>query len=1006
MDKAGKLAILAVLLVVLGALGVFFLDPGNAKAPIAPPAAGLAETAPPPAELVRGESGARGTPTEAHGARVAMDLPEPETGLPESYRETLVGFRGRVVHHDATPAPDHRVLLYRFDLQSVIGADVSLFSEALFRPDLDAGDTRTDAEGRFEIRGVFPRGFFLVHAGVGSANPTAKIVQRSPGPGEMVDLGDIVLKNGAVLTGQVVDPDGKPIAGALVRATDIPGQALSFVPLERFDPQGAVIITQGDRTVVMEMPEWAKLRFDQLPIAKATTGDDGRFRITGVDPGDNAVLVTATGRNSHVNPRVKLAPGEERDLGQIDLDAGEEVYGRVVDEQGKPIAGAEVLIGQGTALAPVALASHHGPSDAKGEFSATGFKAGKVVGAARRSARDPWVVSEPQPAGRDLVITLASRHSLTLRLTSSAGLAIGEPQLRLIPGRAEQGAVDMGLWGLRRNVQLAERLKKLDDARVRIEDLDRGHYTLLVRATGHGTAMVDIELNGDIEQAVQLHAQKVFEVVVTDARNAPVADAAVYVQAQGPHPRVPNLPLHCGVTDKKGRLQVDQAASDELSISAAHPKWGRVHDRITLPQREVRLRFEDPGSLEGTLTENGAVPELGKWTILIEPRHGGAAVPQLPRFALPDASGQFQAAGLEPGEYVIVPTHSLDAVASPGGLVQTMFQARFAAQNDTRVQITANAVARVTLDTVKPPESVDGPSAQITGTAMINGRPAVGMVVTGWGGRRVMATVADNGTFDAGRVKQGHVNLQLMDPNNQSLGQRQLWSKSMQVKADENIVVDIDLNLGSLSGTVHLVDGSPAAGIEVSVRGALTERTAPKNPGQQASSHFQQLTDDRGQFEFTDIPAAIYSVNVRDKRGHAEVTGIEVLAGSGRRGVEVRMQRVFTVRGSVDLAAMGKEPFEWAWMQLNPESGNRSNQSWVAVEKDGRFEAETLRTGRYSVELQFMVRKAGEENRFDNRQFVADPIEVVDRDLDGLMIHPRTKPPPPPQPPAKKPDKK
>ena len=48
--------------------------------------------------------------------------------------------------------------------------------------------------------------------------------------GEGVDLGDIVLETLGVITGEVVDADGAPVGGALVRAVDLPGAALSMFP--------------------------------------------------------------------------------------------------------------------------------------------------------------------------------------------------------------------------------------------------------------------------------------------------------------------------------------------------------------------------------------------------------------------------------------------------------------------------------------------------------------------------------------------------------------------------------------------------------------------------------------------------------------------------------------------------------------------------------------------------------------------------------------------------------
>lgn len=991
-----KLLILALLLAALGGLAWFFVTSGGEPAPIGPIAGG---GDPNPSAInapLRGE-GQRGDAADAHGGRIEMEAPV-DSGVPASYREALAGFQGRVLHHNGDPAPQHRVLLFRFDLDAVIGPDVDMFSEASYTPEIDCGDTRTDDEGRFEIRGVFPRGFFLVQAGVGSDNPTAKVVQRVPGPGELVDLGDIRLKDGAIITGQVLGEDGKPLAGALVRATDLPGQVLSFVPLDRFDPEGAVIVAAGGTKLVAEMPSWAKTRFEQLPIAATRSASDGRFRLTGIDAGDNVLIVTAPAHSSFINPRLKLKAGEERDVGEIGLKLGEEVYGKVVDEQNRPVAGADVLIGQGGPAVPVSLASHYGPTDAKGAFVASGFKPGKVIGAARRSRFDPWMISDEQPAGQDMIIRLPGRHSLTLRLTSSASLAIERPEFRLIPGVLEQGAVDMGMWGVKKPVRLDGRVNQGEDGRFRIDDIDSGKYALLVRSAGHAVSMLDVDLTHDSEHTVVLHAQNAFEVVVTDLRNKPVADAAIYVMGRS-HPRVPSMPLHCGVTGRDGHLLVDRAGSKEIVISASHPKYGRIHDQVTLPLQEVRLQFDDPGVLEGVLTEGGQTPEPGKWSIAIAPSgQDRAALPQLPRLAVADVEGNFRVTGLSPGSYSLSVLKSLDALSSPGAVVAMGYRSSFFDSDETSVEISANQTTRANIDAIKRPEIVEGPSANVSGSVMLDGRPGRGLMITGWGnGQRLLAKVEDNGTFDLGQVKEGHVSLQLSDPENVSLsGRSRLWERNFKVEANKPVVLDIDVQRGALSGTVYLVDGSPAASIEVRAQGVVRAAVGTDSKDQ-ASASAQELTDDRGNFEFTAIPAGTYVLNVNDKRGHGR-SEVEVVAGVPRRGTEIRLQRVFSVSGNVDMSVFGKQPYEWAWMQFVSKSGSGSqDRRWANLAKDGSFTAETMLPGRYEIELTAMTRRPGTENEHDQQQYEADPIDV-DGDVTGLTLHLRLRKPPEPKP--------
>ena len=50
-----------------------------------------------------------------------------------------------------------------------------------------------------------------------SNTPRQPLLTQTPSPGEIVDLGDVVLPNAGVITGTVVDEEGEGVAGALVR---------------------------------------------------------------------------------------------------------------------------------------------------------------------------------------------------------------------------------------------------------------------------------------------------------------------------------------------------------------------------------------------------------------------------------------------------------------------------------------------------------------------------------------------------------------------------------------------------------------------------------------------------------------------------------------------------------------------------------------------------------------------------------------------------------------------
>ncbi len=115
---------------------------------------------------------------------------------------------------------------------------------------------------------------------------------------------DAPAETGAV-TGLVVDLQGRPVAGAAV---------------------------------------WGV--FGQEKFGPTQTGAGGRFRLPALKP-DKPVTVWADVPNLARERRddVRIFPGKDHDIGRLTLLPGTRIRGRVVDAQGKPVAGAGVNLG-------------------------------------------------------------------------------------------------------------------------------------------------------------------------------------------------------------------------------------------------------------------------------------------------------------------------------------------------------------------------------------------------------------------------------------------------------------------------------------------------------------------------------------------------------------------------------------------------------------------------------------------------------------------------------------
>lgn len=198
------------------------------------------------------------------------------------------------------------------DGRPIAGAAVFLTVPAVAdqgQPHIDIREesVRTDADGRWHYN-AFPANqeevwIRLQHPDY--LSETRYGAAPRPTIAELRDqTGLLVMDKGLAVTGLVLDQRGQPLAGAVVSKND-------------------------DR-----------LRVD---VPETRTDAKGRFRFDHVAPGDLVLTVQAAGhapdlRRVKVNPT--LPPVEFR------LDAGRVIRGRTVDPEGKPVAGAWVVVDQ------------------------------------------------------------------------------------------------------------------------------------------------------------------------------------------------------------------------------------------------------------------------------------------------------------------------------------------------------------------------------------------------------------------------------------------------------------------------------------------------------------------------------------------------------------------------------------------------------------------------------------------------------------------------------------
>lgn len=168
---------------------------------------------------------------------------------------------------------------------------------------LSDGVGASDAEGRFVLESLTP-GWWTVRAEA-SGWLSAESGRRQVLAGESLEGVEIVLGEGAVVTGRVFSPEGTPIAGAEVRA------------------------------------------YGNLGNPRAVSAGDGTYRLTGIEIGERSIEATHPD-HEFASRELTVNPGEN----QLDLKLGanqkSEIRGRVLSPDGRFVAGARLVASGGT----------------------------------------------------------------------------------------------------------------------------------------------------------------------------------------------------------------------------------------------------------------------------------------------------------------------------------------------------------------------------------------------------------------------------------------------------------------------------------------------------------------------------------------------------------------------------------------------------------------------------------------------------------------------------------
>ena len=734
----------------------------------------------------------------------AANQPAPTTRAASS----ALRVHGQVVDRRGEPVPGARVVA-----SSQLGLPLDLSTKEQF-PWFQRMQAVCDAQGRFELEGVEPGALQVLVRAPGFA-PLTKSGLGIPKSGEH-ELEPLVLARGAILSGIVVDPDGRPVAGAEIQRRD-PAEERPF-------------LVMGARE------------------AAAVTGPDGRFRLDELACGAWRFLVHSERHPDLVVEGLADEPGVEKSGLRWQLVPGATITGTV---QGVPEserdglevraqrAGSSELFGLGGArIAPV---------DRSGRFEVAGLDVGQAYelearrtrsgsdgfwersrsAAANANAGDTGVVLQYQPEAALLFSVVDGKTGQPLeKLEVESGSDWSQP-LRDEDGNARTffpgGAVRIG--GLRPGRA---------DERVRLS----------VRATGYGEfSREDIAVRAGQELdlgVVRLEPVPVVRVRVLDAADGkPVADALVRMEKdqgdmrsmrrtlsfsdEGSDDHVEFGENRSARTDEEGWAELTSYEGEKVKLSARATGYAPVErGGLELPrgdsiEQELRLGLggsvtvhvqdADGRPLAGAKVEHRA-PTAENIMIL---GGGGPGT-------MTDSEGLAVFENLEPGSHSFRLTDSASADGAFASVDTVIFAGGSGDDEEwSPVQVLEGEQAELTLRA--------RPSGALTGRVRESGKLLAGATITleradrdqdasprlllpGMSGGPTGKSDGE-GRYRIDDVKEGRYTVSVEHPT-----RRMPQEYALEVREGDN-EFDIDLPLSIVEGRVLDAEQKPLAGIKV-----------------------------------------------------------------------------------------------------------------------------------------------------------------------------------------------
>ncbi|HEX7185369.1 MAG TPA: carboxypeptidase-like regulatory domain-containing protein [Thermoanaerobaculia bacterium] len=551
---------------------------------------------------------------------------------------------------------------------------------------------RSDAEGNFRITDVIPGPVELSAQAPGWQRGTVAGLELRGG--EEKSGIEIVLAPGAILKGRVLSPSGRPLPGAQVQTI-----------------------------------------FEDLAAGTAmkNTDDEGRYELDTLAPG-NRTLEASHPDYGMARRQVELRPGEN----SLDftLEGGNEVTGRVVDDAGRPVAGAQV-----TMIAHGVFQRFQDTSEADGSFRFAAVADGAYEAFASKEGFAP-------PERAQVTVAGSSVGGIELRL-SQGGAIVGR-----IAGleASELLRVQVSARGSGRGLGTVGRIEP--DGSYRIDHLREGEWRVQAELPGtslyaEGVARLE---PGASETRLDLEMQRGLELSGRVRRNgAPVAGEFLFLDGSQ---------RKTGQTDSDGRFRFQGLAAGSYRLRVGGRSDGPEHEEAVDLQADREITIDlSTAELSGRVVDAADGSPLANANVQLLPADSGSAKGE----ARTDSRGIFVLRGVAEGSWRL---RALADGYAPGEVDIRVDRSSPADGVELSLRATEGVTLQVTTTTGAPPRSLfyvamDGAGRKVAdGTAAVadDGRARLSRVPPG--GWQVLLLTTATGAIeiavtapgDAGRI--------------------------------------------------------------------------------------------------------------------------------------------------------------------------------------------------------------------------------------------------------------